>query len=378
MAPRLSLLAACGLLGADRCRGAAVDDASGLVQAAVRSQQPWLAPMPPMQPWAQPPQPWAQAPQPWATAPMPPQQPPQQQQPELVPWAPHTAPLIPAASPAGPPSGRVNRYIFTLVPDNKMMCLQGPKSYLTSALERIRNSPMAPHYAGAQVALGMCNNLSYTNGPFPGTCYPRAAIYTDNDPLHVMTMIDFDESEAQFHAGARNIPVEAAMQELKIACDDGAMEQGLQLASEEFQAQVYVPPQAALIPDNGMSCLQGTMSYLTDALKQIKTTALTKVFEKTEKPRPGMCAEHGYAIGSGSVIHAGHGRIKSKCFPKATMFWDRNATHLDQLMWAETRALKGSSHNFNFSKYEERREEVQEICGGRAETVYQPLPPNLR
>merc|ERR550525_1304981 len=133
-------------------------------------------------------------------------------------------------------------------------------------------------------------------------------------------MIDFDESEAQFYAGAKNIPVETAMVELKSACDDGSMEAGLQLASEEFQAQVYVPPQAALIPDNGMSCMQGTMSYLEGALKQIKMTSLWRVFEKTPKPRQGMCSEHGYLVGSGSVVANGHGRIKSKCFPKATLF----------------------------------------------------------
>eukprot|EP00408_Alexandrium_pacificum_P016963 CAMPEP_0171191402 /NCGR_PEP_ID=MMETSP0790-20130122/19345_1 /TAXON_ID=2925 /ORGANISM="Alexandrium catenella, Strain OF101" /LENGTH=50 /DNA_ID=CAMNT_0011656547 /DNA_START=15 /DNA_END=164 /DNA_ORIENTATION=- len=50
------------------------------------------------------------------------------------------------------------------------------------------------------------------------------------------------------------------------------------------------------------------MSYLQDALKQIRTTALSKVFERTERPRPGMCSEHGYTVGSGSVVASGHGR----------------------------------------------------------------------
>jgi len=396
------MLFASSLWLAPYIQGTVVDDASGLVQSAVSAnqKQPWLAPMPmqpPMQPmpWAVPqqagqpmfpmaPQPPA-APQPWLV-PQPPQQQPQQQpqqpgQPQLVPWAPKTAPLLTPSSPAGPagpPSAPINKYIFNMIPDNKMMCLQGPKSYLTSALERIRRSPMAPHYAAAQVKLGMCKDFTYINGPFPGTCYPRAAIYTDNDPLHVMTMIDFDESEAQFHAGARNIPVEAAMQELKTACDDGSMEQGLQLASEEFQAQVYVPHQSALIPDNGMMCMQGTTSYLKDALKQIRTTPLAPMFANVDSPRPGMCSEQGYDVGSGAVVAAGHGRIRNKCFPKATNYWDRNETHLDMLMWAETRWLKGPSHGFNFSKYEERREEIREMCGGRTEAIYQPLPPNLR
>jgi len=272
----------------------------------------------------------------------------------------------------------VNPYIFHFIPDNKMCCIQGPKSYLNSALNRIRSSPLAEHYSTSQVMLGMCTNSSYPNGPFPGTCFPRAAIYTDDDPLHVMTMIDFDQSEAQLYASEQGIPMQEATKRFKSACDDGTLEQGLQLSSEEFQAQVYVPPMASLIPDNEMSCMQGTMEYLNTALTQIRKTPLAEIFNRTKGPRHGMCSEHGYSVGAGTTVSAGHGRVKSKCFPKATMFWDMNATHHDQLMWVETRALKGPTRGFNWTRYEERRDQVQEMCGGKAETVYRPMPPNLR
>merc|ERR1719414_703892 len=258
-------------------------------------QQPYMMqqPMQPMGPWmAQPQQPWMgqQMPQqPWMGQT-------QQAPPPMRPFEPvlTSQPVLKPGEPG------VNPYIFHFIPDNKMCCIQGPKSYLNSALNRIRSSPLAQHYSTSQVMLGMCTNSSYPNGPFPGTCFPRAAIYTDDDPLHIMSMIDFDQSEAQLYAFEKNIPVQAAKKEFKAACDDGTMDQGLQLSSEEFSAQVYVPPMASLIPDNGMSCMQGTMEYLNTALTQIRRTPLGEIFNSTKGPRHGMCTEHGYHVGSGS------------------------------------------------------------------------------
>jgi len=324
---------------------------------------PWMAPQQPMPagPWMAPLQPMQPA---WEAAPGPPAQQP--------------GPMVPLQSAPPPQAGPQNRYIYSFLPDNEMCCLQGPKQYLASALARLRESPMAKHYATSQVTLGMCANRSYVNGPFPATCFPRAALYTDDDPMHVMAMIDLDRSETRLRARGRGVPAGTALAEMRSACDDGSMDEGLQLSMEESRAQVYVQPMASLIPDNNMACIQGHMAYLKQVLERVKESPVAPIFQNTQSPVNGMCSEYGYTIGSGGVVASGHGRIKNKCFPKATIFWDTNRTHHDLLLWYEGRVTKGTNTNFNWTRYEERREEVRDMCNGRAETVYTPLPPNLK